>query len=77
MAEIGCDTLGQLQQQEVVEGVFSRPQANSSEKNFQGELVDRLLAKIADLESKLYERELEGKDLIPALRGELFLGHVC
>ena len=50
---------------EHAEGVFSRPSAQH------GQLVDRLMAKIADLEAKLYQQELQhGGDLIPAGRGE-------
>lgn len=48
------------------EGVFAR----SSLAAQQGELVDRLMAKIADLEAKLYKQELQLDDLIPAGRGE-------
>jgi hypothetical protein len=45
------------------EGVFVRQDATA-----QGELVDRLMAKIAELETKLYERDLASnqQQLIPA-----------
>ena len=49
-----------------VEGVFERPRPASVNAN-QGELVDRLMAKIAELEATLYERELAGGALIRAV----------
>ena len=51
------------------EGVFQRPRASCQDESNQGELVDRLMAKIAELEVKLYEKDLSAKDTIPAVRG--------
>jgi hypothetical protein len=50
------------------EGVFYR-RAASPENMAKGELVDRLMAKIAELESRLYERDLEAASSIPAIKG--------
>jgi hypothetical protein len=50
------------------EGVFYR-RAASPDNMAQGELVDRLMAKIAELESRLYERDLEAASSIPAIKG--------
>lgn len=70
MAERASEVLdGDALEQTASEGVFHRSDAGSSDRTSQGELVDRLLAKIANLESKLYERELGGHDLIPAMHG--------
>jgi hypothetical protein len=53
------------------EGVFERPKLAGQDGSNQAELVDRLMAKIAELEVKLYERDLSPKDTIPAVRGRI------
>ena len=56
------------------EGVFERPRP-ASVNSHQGELVDRLMAKIAELEAKLYARDLAGGgDLIRAVHGVCVCG---
>jgi hypothetical protein len=54
--------------EEVAEGVFTR-HPDGPAQDGQGELVQRLMEKIATLEAQLYEHELRSGDLIPAGRG--------
>lgn len=64
----------QLSEQTASEGVFSRCHAEHREDAATEDLTNRLLAKIAQLEARLYEKELAEAELIkswnPAVQGQ-------
>jgi hypothetical protein len=52
--------------------------ANMAAARSHGELVDRLMARIGELEAKLYDKELSDANFtIPAIHGELPLSRCC